>query len=234
MKRQPYYPSRIASQVLWLTNYADKVAGYATTLGLSAPGITGTVADAKWLIYVLGAWLGDVRTFAQGATSYIEVIESGLTGGSALPAPLFTPPTPAAGTVAVPAGALNRIFAFVQEIKSATGYTTIMGEDLGIIGAAMSEDHPSPKVTLKLGQGATCQCVDIYFIKYTHQGVYIESRRNEGNWEFLGIDTEKPYTDDRPLLAPGQAEVREYRLRFWDKGTPNGPWSDVAKIAVAP
>jgi hypothetical protein len=79
-----------------------------------------------------------------------------------------------------------------------------------------------------------CQCVDIAFTKYTHQGVYIESRRNGGAWEFLAIDTEKPYTDERPLLNPAQPEVREYRLRFWDKGTPNGPWSEVQKISVAP
>jgi hypothetical protein len=39
---------------------------------------------------------------------------------------------------------------------------------------------------------------------------------------------------DRPLLNPAQPEVREYRLRFWDKGTPNGAWSEVQKITVAP
>lgn len=234
MKRQNYYPSRLASQVLWLNNYADKVSGYATGLGLNATAITGTVADAKYLSYTLGLWLGDVRTFAQSATEYIEIAQTGLTGGSPYPPPVFTAPALPAGVVVVAAGALTRIFNFVQEIKSAPGFNNVMGEELGVLGAELNDDHATPRVTLKLGQGDACQCVDIFFIKYTHQGVYIESRRNGGNWEFLGIDTEKPYTDDRPLLAPGQAEVREYRLRFWDKGTPNGPWSDVAKIAVAP
>ena len=28
--------------------------------------------------------------------------------------------------------------------------------------------------------------------------------------------------DERPLLTAGTPGVREYRMRFWDKGTPNG------------
>ena len=40
--------------------------------------------------------------------------------------------------------------------------------------------------------------------------------------------------DERPLLAAGTPEVREYRMRFWDKGTPNGDWTDVVKVTVSP
>ena len=76
--------------------------------------------------------------------------------------------------------------------------------------------------------------VRIDFTKFTHQGVYIESRRGGGPWGMIGIDTEKPYLDERPLAVAGQPEVREYRLRYWDKGTPNGDWSPVASITVAP
>ena len=62
---------------------------------------------------------------------------------------------------------------------------------------------------------------------------------HDGEWRrhggiIPGIDTEKPYTDDRPLLVPGQAEVREYRLRFWDKGVANGEWSESASVTVGP
>jgi len=28
--------------------------------------------------------------------------------------------------------------------------------------------------------------------------------------------------------------VRESRVRFWDKGTPNGDWTDVAKVTREP
>ena len=72
----------------------------------------------------------------------------------------------------------------------------------------------------------------ITFSKFGHQGVYLESRRKNGAWEFLGIDTETPYDDERPLLVANTAETREYRLRFWDKGTPNGDCSPVQKVTV--
>ena len=51
---------------------------------------------------------------------------------------------------------------------------------------------------------------------------------------FLAIDTEVPYLDDRPLQVAGTPEVRKYRLRYWDKGNPNGDWSDTATITVGP
>ena len=62
-----------------------------------------------------------------------------------------------------------------------------------------------------------------------HEAVFVESRRGgpSAPWEFLGIDSESPYEDARPLLVAGQPEIREYRMRFWDKGTPNGDWTDV-------
>jgi hypothetical protein len=82
-------------------------------------------------------------------------------------------------------------------------------------------------------QGATSQIVRIDFTKFGHKGVYIESRRNTGAWEFLAIDTTKPYLDERPLLAAPAAESREYRLRWWDDD-PNGDWSPVQKVTVGP
>jgi hypothetical protein len=72
------------------------------------------------------------------------------------------------------------------------------------------------------------------FVKRSHMGIYIESRRGTGDWEFLAIETNSPYWDERALLAAGQPEVREYRVRYWDKGTPNGPWCDVIRITVGP
>ena len=232
MKRQPYYPKAAAEQIGWLTNYALKVGAHATALDLDA---TTTIADAKWLIYVMGVWLGNVRTYAQSATAYISIVQKGLTGGSTMPTPAFVNTTPPTGTVPVGAGAENRIFKFVQNIKDAPLYTEAVGEDLGLIGAPVTNGQPAPTFTLELGGGTTCQCVAVNFQKFTHEGVTIESRRGaEENFSFLGNDTSRPFVDDRPLLVPGQPEVRAYRLRFWDKGEANGEWTDTGDITVGP
>jgi hypothetical protein len=45
----------------------------------------------------------------------------------------------------------------------------------------------------------------------------------------MEINTEKPHAHDVTLLAANATEIREYRLRFWDKGQANGDWSPVQK-----
>jgi hypothetical protein len=147
--------------------------------------------------------------------------------------PTFTAPALPAGITAAIPGTLTRIFGLIAKMKLSAGYTEAIGTDLGIVGAAETE-KALPKFSAELLQGAGCQCVKLSFYKYNHMGVYIESRRGTGAWEFQSIDTENPYMDERPLLQAGTPEVREYRMRFWDKGTPNGDWTDVVKVTVSP
>ena len=232
MKRQDYYPSRIGDQVNWLDNYAAKLPTYGTTLGVLAAEVTASVNDAKWCKYVLGSWLTAVRNFAPSTTDAVDDV---LTGGgtAAVVLPTFAAPALPAGVTAQLPGALNRIFALIARMKLAGAYTEAIGTDLGLVGAAETE-KPLPKFSANPEQGAANEIVRLVFSKYTHMGVYIESRRGTGAWEFLAIDTESPYLDERALAAAGQPEVREYRMRFWDKGTPNGDWTDVAKVTVSP
>ena len=101
--------------------------------------------------------------------------------------------------------------------------------------ASPSPGNATPRFLTELLQGSAAQTVKLTFYKQGHQGVYMECRRGpNGVFEFLAIDTESPYLDERPLLVAGQPEVREYRMRFWDKGTPNGDWTDVTSETVSP
>ena len=233
MKRQNYYPSRLAEQANWLENYAAKVAIYGATLGLTAGQITATANDAKWCHYVIGTWLTAVRAFSPSTTDAVDDV---LTGGGnlAVALPTFTPPALPAGTAAQLPGALTRIFDLIGAMKRAAGYTEAIGTDMRIIGAEDSVTAAAPRFTADAVQGAGSQSAVLKFFKYGHMGVHIESRRGNGPWEFLSVDTESPYMDERALLAAGQPEVREYRMRFWDKGTANGDWTDVVKLTVSP
>ena len=235
MKRQTYYPSRIADQIPWLENFRTKVPGYVTPLGILQAKADAVVASCRFTIYVLSQWLSAVRAFNPAATEAVDLLLTG-TGASAVVLPTFTAPTLLAGVAAVPPGALTRIFDLVAEMKDADAYTDTIGQDLQIIGPEESASHAAPALKLKVEQGAGSECVKISFVKYGHMGVYIESKRGAANapWEFIGIDTESPYMDERPLLVATTLEVREYRVRFWDKGTPNGDWCDVGKVTVAP
>jgi hypothetical protein len=232
MRRQTYYPSRIGDQVNWLDNYAVKLPIHGAALGVIAGDITASVNDAKYANYVLGTWLSAVRNFSPSTTDAVDDV---LAGGGSTPMvlPTFTAPALPAGVTAALPGTLTRIFALIAKMKLSAGYTEAIGTDLGIVGSAETE-KALPKFSAELIQGGGCQCVKLSFYKYNHMGVYIEGRRGTGAWEFLAIDTESPYIDERPLLAAGTPEVREYRMRFWDKGTPNGDWTDVVKVTVSP
>jgi hypothetical protein len=233
MKRTNYYPSRIGDQVNWLDNYSVKLPLHGPTLGVDPADITASVNDAKFGNYVLGTWLTAVRNFSPSTTDAVDDVLTGA-GGSAIVLPTFTAPALPAGVTATVPGVLTRIFALIAKMKLHAAYTEAIGTDLGIVGTVDGSSPGVPKFLAVAEQGAGCQCVRLTFYKYGHMGVYIESRRGSGGWEFLAIDTESPYEDERALLTAGQPEVREYRMRFWDKGTPNGDWTDVVKITVSP
>ena len=235
MKRQTYYPSRIADQIPWLENFRTKLPGYIAPLGIVQAKADAVVASCRFTIYVLSQWLSAARAFSPAATEAVDLLLTG-TGAGGVVLPTFTAPTLPTGVAAVPPGALTRIFDLVSEIKEADAYTETIGQDLKIIGAEEPSSQTAPKLRLAVEQGGGCECVKIGFVKYGHMGVFIESRRGGAGapWEFLGIDTESPYMDERPLAVATAPEVREYRVRFWDKGTPNGDWCDVGKVTVAP
>lgn len=232
MKRQNYYPSRIGDQVNWLDNFATKLPIHGSTLGASGGDVTAAVNDAKWGNYVLGSWLTAVRAFAPSTTDAVDRVLTG-EGAATIVLPTFTAPTLPAGVTAALPGALSRLFALITRMKTSPNYTEDIGTDLGVVGSEETQ-KATPKFTAETMDGTPCQCVKLVFYKYGHMGVHIESRRGaNGAWEFLTVDTESPYLDERPLLVAGQPEVREYRMRFWDKGTPNGDWTDVVKVTVS-
>lgn len=235
MKRQTYYPSRLAPQVSWHDNFSSKLGGYAATLGLASAVVTAAVAESRWIMYVIGSWLTQVRDFAPACTDAVDEVLDG-EGTDPFVLPVFTAPALPAGVAPVPPGALERIFALVQIIKNSAGYTEVIGTDLGIVGSEDTTEHPVPKFNLKVVSGDECECVKITIKRYDHMGVVIESRRGGASapWEDLGVATGRTWMDVRPLLVAGQPEIREYRLRFWDDGAPNGPWTDIGKVTVSP
>ncbi len=232
MKRQNYYPGRIGDQPTWLLKLATQLAIYAPNLSISQTDTSACIDDARWCAYVLGLWLATVRAFSPVSTDAVDAVLTG-NGNSPVVLPTFNTPSLPNGTAPRNPGALTRIFTMVGRIKKDPAYTEAMGDDLGIIGSEEAATHPTPKFTAEMQQGMGVQVARLAFFKFTHAGVLIEGRRNGGAWEFLGIDTESPYLDERPLLTPGTPEVREYRMRFWDKGTPNGLYTDVATVTIS-
>ena len=193
MRRQTYYPSRIADQIPWLENFRTKLPGYVATLGIVQAKADATVASCRYTIYVLSQWLSAARAFNPAATEAVDLLLTGV-GANAVVLPTFTAPTLPAGVAAVPPGALTRVFVLVAEMKESDAFTDTIGQDLQIIGAEDAASHAAPGMKLAVEQGAGCECVKISFVKYGHQGVHIESRRGGANtpWKSSGSTRRVP------------------------------------------
>ncbi len=231
MANQPYYPVTEAAQIQWLNNYKLKIPTYGASVGILSVELASTNYDLLFYVWILETWNPAIQNDAQAATAYKKLIgQSPATGVPSTPIPpastFASPPT-----VTTP-GVLKRLFNQIVRIKASPAYTPAMGQDLQIIGQADSAVHLTPDFTAKVEDAVGGQQVRIKFTKYGHDGVYIQSSRNGGAWNFLAIDTVSPYLDNAPLLVANTPETREYRMSFWDKGAPDGDWTAVQKVTA--
>ena len=77
MKHNSYYPTNVPEQILWLTNFFNKLTGHAPALGVSVAACAAAVADARWLIYLLGSYQPALKAWSKSCTDFIRETGSG-------------------------------------------------------------------------------------------------------------------------------------------------------------
>lgn len=231
MPNQPYIPADEANRSIWLSHFAAKLPLHAPTLGIDKNEIDAILSGIAFFDWIVHTWNPTVQKNALEATAYKNMIASGTAQQiQPLPGHVVFDQQPA---VCMP-GILNRLANLVQRIKLSPGYNESIGQDLGIVGTQNIITHPVPEFSLVYDRSDGKDRVKIAFTKYEHEGISINGRRNNGEWEHLGIATTKPWHDDRPLLTAGLSEMREYRLCWWDKNYANGDYSPIQIITVGP
>jgi hypothetical protein len=234
MKRQRWFPTKLADQVAWLINYKNTLPTYAAALGLTAAQVTAAQADCGWLIYVLQTWLNAVRNFSLICTQSAQLAQSGTPNGT-MTLPGFTAPGLPTGVTAQTAGALDRIFALVQAIKNdgksnpeietalKIAGSDATGPDLGTIQPKFTVEIVGNKVIVHWNWGGFSSDLD---------ALELQVDRNDGKgFGFLTIDTTPGYTDTQPF--PAARTVWSYRAIYRVGDAQVGVWSDVVSIAVA-
>lgn len=230
MPNQAYFPKNAADCVVWLVNFIAKLKVHASQIDLTPKQISDILDDLTYYLWLIQYWYPAMQQNSLEATAYRDLIATGSGNICRLPTPVALdqmPPERAPGI-------LPRLFNTVQRIKLSEGYTESIGQDLGIIGKMDNTPHPVSEFSLTGERGDGVERVKISFIKHDHDGVYIESRRANGEWEFLSVATSKPYIDTRPLLEAGAPEIREYRMRWWTNGVANGDFTAIQRITVSP
>lgn len=228
MATNSFFPSSEAEQIIWLSHHLATLPSHGTDCGLSEAEVIATQTDLQYYIWLLQHWHPSIQRDAKEATAYKLLMVGGTSPASARPHSSSIPEPPPAPEP----GLQKRLFSQIIRIKAHSGYNESIGHDLGVIASAVLVDHPTPEYSLSVELGSSGPQVRIDFKKYGHDGIWIESRINGGDWAFLAIDTVKPYLDQRPLSPGNSHETREYRLRWWDKSKANGEWSGVQKVVV--
>jgi hypothetical protein len=233
MKRQAYYPSRSADQVIWLENFRNKLPAYQAALSLTAAQVTAGVADARWLVYTCGTWLPAVRAYSPACT---DACNQAMTGTGAAPQvlPIFTAPAMPAGVTAVNPGALDRIFALVQTLKDSSGYTEAIGTDLGTEGSAVTAPDLTtlkPTISAKINGNA----VEITW-GWGGNGAFLDQceiqvdRADGKGFIPLAFDTTPNYTDTAP--HPATPTKWKYRAIYRVDDAQVGLWSAEVSVTV--
>lgn len=121
-----------------------------------------------------------------------------------------------------------------QRIKTSTAYTEVVGKQLNIIGAEDSTDMTQEQPTLfaNVKPGGV---VEIDFNKMDAEGVHIYGMRDgETVFSYLASETHAAYVDNRPLLAAGKPETRQYKAVFFIGKSEIGLPSAVVIAIAAP
>jgi hypothetical protein len=224
MKRQTYYPSRAADQVVWLENFRNKLPVYQAALGLTATQVTDGVGDARWIIYVLGTWLPAVRAFSPACTdAAAKVLRD--EPNVPLVLPTFTAPALPATVVPKDSGALDRVFDLVQLIKDLPLYTEAIGLDLGVVGPTtgvpdlnlvqpeLTVNPRASGVDIGWGWGGNSAYLDLIEIQVDRGAGFVP----------LTFDTTPGYTDTAAL--PATPTRWTYRAIFRVGDAQVGLWS---------
>jgi hypothetical protein len=122
--------------------------------------------------------------------------------------------------------------AFARRVKAAVGYTAAIGQQLGIIGEEDTTDLNTSNPTGQVSGAPIAGNVSLDFNKSISDGVQVFSKRgSETTFTLLAFDTEPPYVDTRPNLAPGP-ETRQYQFRYVLNDNPIGNMSPIVTVTV--
>jgi hypothetical protein len=233
MKRGNYYPFAQAQQIIWLTNFANEIQVIGPGIGLTPEQIKSIVADCLWLIYLLQAWLPATRNWSITGTVTMTEAQTG-DGTSLMVLPVFEAPALPTGAAPVNTGALNRIFALVQDIKNGGKCSDKDASSLGITGS----EQPGPDYTTLQPVFTVSIVGGQVVIKWNWGGygafldaIEIQVDRNDGKgFNLLTMDTTPGYTDTQPF--PATKTVWTYRAIYQVADARVGVWSQNVSIAV--
>ena len=229
MARKPWWPGSASEQVVLVQNFQAKIGTYAAVLNLAAEQIAAaqSLCDA-----FLGAFnLADQsRLTMQAMTQWRDIVFFGEPFGEPAPVP---PVFPVGGSPAYTRGVVKQFFAFRDMIVSLPNYTMAIGEDLGIIGPAITpvpEASVTPDLRTSVTNGnfvnlvGSMQGMDALRVEYAPQG---------GQFSTVAFLTKTPGGFTINSQDPNQPQNGQIRAIFIKKNADYGNYSPNYPVTVA-
>ena len=228
-----WLPRRDADRLIWLNNLALKLPDWVGTAGVVAGDVTFVNNCAAAYAWILARG-EQMKTELQNITNYKTVLADGPVG-TPLGAYPTAPTYPIPPATVMTADIFGQIVNLAERIKRTVGYTTTMGEDLGIENPVPDPGDPLTAQPTGRATALPGSQIQLDWVKAGFTGVVVESQRGaETGWTLLGTDFFAPYVDNRAPLVAGQPEVRKYRLRYLDGDSPVGLYSDIIVVTTIP
>jgi hypothetical protein len=225
-----WLPLREADRLIWIQNAVLKLGVWTGTAGIVAADVTLATGIRDIYQWILNR-SEQINTVKQDLNEWKRIFSDGPIGTPLGPLPVA--PTYPGGPLFVPtAGSWDQIVAMMERIRNTAGFTTAIGEDLGIMPPAGGGPLGDPVLELIAQPNSE---VRVNWAKGRADGLIVESQRaGEVTWTVLGTDSNSPYLDARPPLVAGQPEVRRFRGRFVVNDEPVGNYSAVATVTTVP
>ncbi len=235
MAQSDYMPYDNQSKASLFTRFATTLPGQFTALGLSAtdPDIVQQVLDAARF-----AALVEFGAVMQGAAqAWTATKNHERDGGDTTPSGQTLPVLPADFPAPVPPGIVPRFRALVKRVKACPGYTTAIGDTLGIERPQSQEasvmDSEGPQPVLR-GRGLDTGGAEIKSTKGDAEAVDLYCQRDgDAAPTLLARCLHFPYLDARPLLVAGKPEKRTYTAMFIRHNQPYGRMSASLTVIVS-
>ena len=235
MSQTDYMPYDDQGKAQLFLQFSGNIGAQLAALGLSAtdPDIVQQGLDAIRFRAVV-----DFGANMQGASqSWTANKNHERDGGDTTPSVPTLPVLPPNFPAAVPPGIVPRFRAMVKRVKACPGYTTGIGETLGIEraqsmhAAVLSADGPTPVLR---GKALDTGGAELKSNKGDAEAVDLYCKRDT-DADFVKLDRvlHFPYIDSRPLLVAGKPEKREYRAKFIRQNQPYGNMSNTLTLIVS-
>lgn len=199
--KNSFFPQADSAIVVWAANYQEKISVHATALGLTPTEVEAEKALCQAIIDAINA-ANNQKNLYKAA---LETRDNSLSTE----------------------GAELRLD--IARHKIAPGYTTAIGQDLGLITTYDAFDPATykPVITAELFGGN----VRIRFKKLGVDGINLYRRqKGTSNFSFLSRATKSPFEHHPVLAEPNQPEHWEYRAFGVINDIEIGLASDIVEI----